>query len=115
LRRPLCADSEPGEAFRRLLGDLDPLDGCAARAIAAEADKSFDCFRRSLEHGLDRAVAAVPNPTGHRARLGRSRDCIPEADALNTAVRDHAATHHGGSAYEKTTRAHGALGCFNGY
>ena len=65
------------------VGDVHIRHLCRHRSPPAKADQRFDLGRIAVEEGLDRSIAAVPNPTIDPELAGLAADEGPIADALD--------------------------------
>ena len=82
-----------------LLDDLDARDRRTPRPLLAEANERLHRVPLSLEDCLDRSVSAVAHPSRDAVGRGRARGGDAEPHALDSAVHDDPATHHGDGGY----------------
>ncbi len=72
------------------------IDSRFAGPDTAQVDQALDRVQRTLEHSLDRAVAAVAHPAGHAVSDGRLLDRVSKVDALNEPLDDNSTPLHDG-------------------
>jgi len=90
-----AADLEAGQSDRLLVTDSDPFDLGVRRARLAPAAHLRHRIGIPLEHGLDRAVAAVAHPAGNTGLLGLLATGVAEEHALHVSVDDDPGSDHG--------------------
>src|SRR5205823_4557932 len=93
--KPL-SDVEAREPLGLLFEDLHALDRRASRTLPAEPDTRLDRLGVTLEDGLQGPVGAVARPAGDPAGRCRTRERVPEPDALHAAVHDDPPSQHRG-------------------
>lgn len=82
------ADFEAGEALGSLVEDLDALDAGSSRSFTAKGHHRLDRLLFAFEDRLDRAVGAIPDPTGDAVGVRLAPRRLAEEDALDAPVDD---------------------------